>query len=1285
MGTTSNSVYGTRLGLDSANAPGGVLAYHADGDMEIVHINQYLVNLLECESTDEALQLVDGSFRGFVSDEDFGVVQDAVWHPVAQGDGTSHVRYRVRTKSGKLVSVDDFGRLIDCEGERPIIRSSIFVVTQDHPMDWLTGLLGISRFYDFARQEADEVFDAGSHPVAVALNLMGLKAHSARYGHERGDELLCQFADALRRHFDMRTCTRLAEDQFYAVCDMATFWKRVNGLFDDFEHNDAGVFMPIRVGAYECEPGDDIVSFGFERAKLACDLGHETWQSHVTWFTYEMRENENRRMYLISSLDKAIANGWIRPYYQPIVRAATGDVCGEEALARWMDPQYGDLLPRQFFSVLDEAGLSHKLDMHIVDCVLEDIQEKRRQGVSVVPVSVNISARDLTQLDVPTALAQKTAAMGVSPNLVRIEISESVISSDVEFLRRQIQALHQAGFEVWMDDYGTGFSSLYNLHKLEFDNVKLDMGLFRDAWNDRSKVVVEGLVQTLRKLGIGTVAEGVETEEKALFLEEVGCDMLQGYFIHGPESLSKVVDDAHATANSHREAAYEADYWESVNLFNLVGFSAMAESQVIDGVPTSEFPTGVLELRRGEWRVVRANRLLRDIFVQEGFLTEAESSLRVSKIAIQDALSEFQETVYRCNLSGAWERIPGGIEYGTGYQYYVKPVASSPDAEAYVVMGIPTLLGTALGAYGDVPVAYAVFRVIVDEATDKVMDAQYVYANALYCDWKGLDQKEVVGRSYLDVSKGTSGSWFPYFRRAVITGEHVHDVVYSNEINHWLSFYIAPSTIPGYCVYAFAIADDEHREREAMTVGLDTSDRIIDIANDMNGELHYDVAMNELLEKMGTIIQADRLYVLERDEYATNNTFEWCAEGVATCMAARQGIPNEDIDEWARLFSHDSMVLIQNVDLVRMMSERLYARLSSKGVTRVFMVPCVNNGVFVGYIGADNFTFDKDLDSRRLFKTIASFAGAKIANHKLVKTLEAASMHDGLTDLLNRRGIDLSVDSYLKSHPGQPYVISLMDIDDFKTVNDRYGHEVGDEALRTFARIVTETLPEGTIIGRNGGDEFFAMLIGEHVQNADAIMENLAMQDMECVYGGKRYQLSMSIGYAAYPDDATSLQNAYSHADAALYSVKLQGKCGFSRYAPQMDTQYRSQLGFTPRDIAENVPGSIVVHRPTGDGEILFANEELVRLFECDDLADFMSLTGGIYRGIIHPDDRERVQHELEDQEVHIEMGGKDHVNFRILTKRGNVRHVSNIGQQVEVEGMGKVFYELMVSVEEPQ
>ena len=319
------------------------------------------------------------------------------------------------------------------------------------------------------------------------------------------------------------------------------------------------------------------------------------------------------------------------------------------------------------------------------------------------------------------------------------------------------------------------------------------------------------------------------------------------------------------------------------------------------------------------------------------------------------------------------------------------------------------------------------------------------------------------------------------------------------------------------------------------------------------------------------------------------------------------------------------------------------------------------------------------MDIKRLLYSVSLFLGARIARRGLVEELEWAGEHDILTGLLNRRGTDAAASRHLAAHPSEPYALALLDIDDFKIVNDLHGHSVGDEALRTLAQAMRHAFPLNAILGRNGGDELLIMLTGGNALDADRLLEDFSCEGFGFAYRGQHHRFTISIGFTTFPGQAEDLNQAYSQADAALYAVKLDGKHGVRRYSDDLKSQYRSQLGFTPRDIAENLPGAILVHRAGGDGEILFANDELVEMFECEDLADFMEFTGGSFKNMVHPDDGPHVYEEMTRQAKLDDIGSKVFVDYRIITKSGNVKEVADNGRLVEIDEVGKAFYVIIL------
>ena len=1153
------SPYEDCVQLSSEEIPGGFIRHFADGDEEIVHVNKYVIELFECDSIEEFLELTQGSFRHFVYDDDLNAVEDSIWGQMHGRKSLDHVYYRIKTKTGRLVTVVEYGILVnDSSYGRPIFEVFVARVSPESAVDWLTGLSGMARFHELSRLGASMLASVGQRVVAMAFDIMGMQSFNTLFGREEGDRLICCLADALRKNFGGEACSRFGEDHFYAFAPEKDILQKVKALFADFAAADFRRVPPVRVGLYLCEEEDDIVNVGFDRAKTACDLDRTTWQSHYAWFTDEMRAEAHLRIHVIESLDQAIAERWIRPYYQPVVRSSTGKVCEEEALARWVDPEYGVLAPNKFIPVLEEASLLHRLDLHIISCVLEDFKKKQDMGVPIVPVSVNISYKDLARFEVAHEVVSRADALGVSRDLLHVEFTESAIHSDPELVMEQVSSLHDAGFEVWMDDFGSGYSSLNVLQRYEFDVLKLDMEFMRAAAHDRQKArsIVAGIVRTAKRLGLRTLAEGVETEEQAAFLEGIGCDMLQGYLFSAPNPLGVIAQRVYDGVGLPREARDEEAYWNDVSRISLTDFSEFDDGQGIEGISISEFPAAVLEKRQDAWYVVRDNRSFGEFVEGVGMVEQGHSGLRVNPV-IGDLDPEFHMACAKSDVSRSWELIGGRLEYGSGFQFYVKPLSSSKDAGAYLIVGVPTMLGTALGSFGDVPVGYAVFRVVLNDKGDEVVDAIYVYTNDLYRQWADFGDFDPTGCSFLETAPNASARWFPYCYRAAVLGEEVHDTVYSPEAGHWMSFHLAPSPVEGCCVYAFSIADDEHHEREEMQMGLETSDLIIQIANALNGELSYDAAMNRLLEAISEVIHPERVYVFECGEKTVSNTFEWCAEGVEPQIDTLQNLEYAEFDTWQELLAGDSVVIIPNVEEFKEIDPRMYWQLSRQGITRVLAVPFYDGDTLLGYLGADNYMLEEDLDSIRVLRTVASFVGARIVNRRLMDTVERLATHDELTGLLNRKGVDLAIGERLSAREGEPYAVALMDIDGFKEANNTYGRELGDVALCTIAREARRIFPKGSVIGRNGGDEFIIAVFGDDARQMDGCLAELVGTDLVCEHEGESHAFSLSAGYVCSPGQAGELHSVYSKADTALGAARATGKRAYLRYDQSMDKSLR--------------------------------------------------------------------------------------------------------------------------------
>ncbi len=297
-----------------------------------------------------------------------------------------------------------------------------------------------------------------------------------------------------------------------------------------------------------------------------------------------------------------------------------------------------------------------------------------------------------------------------------------------------------------------------------------------------------------------------------------------------------------------------------------------------------------------------------------------------------------------------------------------------------------------------------------------------------------------------------------------------------------------------------------------------------------------------------------------------------------------------------------------------------------------------------------------------------------------IDTLKKMAITDPLTGLLNRKGFDEQLKKVMQGDLHIHCVGIQMDIDDFKFINDMYGHVVGDAALKSLAQDMQSYFNDNSILCRNGGDEFSVILVDTTEEEARKKIEHFTLQPRHITYNGEERPFYISLGYAEYPKDCEDVSELIRCADMALYAVKLHGKRNCSPYRGDYKIQHRSQLGFALQDVSKNLPGAFLIYiaYPEND-DILFANRELIELAGCRDFDDFLDYTDHRFRNLIHPDERDSVETSIWEQIDAKTSGNNDYVRFHFAKKDGTYIPVLDHGRIVENRYYGNVFYVLIM------
>ena len=288
---------------------------------------------------------------------------------------------------------------------------------------------------------------------------------------------------------------------------------------------------------------------------------------------------------------------------------------------------------------------------------------------------------------------------------------------------------------------------------------------------------------------------------------------------------------------------------------------------------------------------------------------------------------------------------------------------------------------------------------------------------------------------------------------------------------------------------------------------------------------------------------------------------------------------------------------------------------------------------------------------------------------------------DSLTNIYNRYGFDELAERMITKNPKTHFVAALLDIDDFKFINDIYGHVYGDRALKSLTDSMKAFFPKNTLLGRNGGDEFCILLPDHTYKEAGELLLQFTKLPKTFSCKGKEYPFFISLGYAEYPTFASSRSQLMRCADAALYEIKLHGKNGCMAYREGLRSGVRKQLGFAFKDISEHLPGAFIIYRADkDDDELLYANHEFLQMTGYKNIDELFSLTRKSFHNLIREDEQQQIETSIWKQ---IDAGNNnDYIHFHLRKADGTYLSVLDHGRIVDSQQYGRVFYVLFMDWE---
>jgi diguanylate cyclase (GGDEF)-like protein len=411
--------------------------------------------------------------------------------------------------------------------------------------DALTDLPNRLRLQQLLRESITDAERDGHYGALLVLDLDNFKTINDSLGHLTGDRVLQAVADRLLATVpENATVARLGGDEFVVLLDnhadqaerAATAGVQVaQSLLDgltppltiDHRLLPVGASVGIAVFPDDGTRTEDIL----RRADIALYRAKAAGRHAICQFEPQMQHAADMRLELERGLRIAIERGELAMHFQPQVDLHDR-LIGAEALLRWHHPELGEISPSTFIPIAEETGLIHAIGSWAIATTCGHLREWQRRGVAFdVNLSVNVSPWQLASLQFPAELLAQVRAAGVAPSALTLELTESALLTDFDAARSALDTLSAAGFRLSLDDFGTGYSSLAYLRQLPLDELKIDLSFVRSLQSATPNPLVGFIIDVGHRLGMTTVAEGVETIEQRAVLERLGCDAIQGHLV----------------------------------------------------------------------------------------------------------------------------------------------------------------------------------------------------------------------------------------------------------------------------------------------------------------------------------------------------------------------------------------------------------------------------------------------------------------------------------------------------------------------------------------------------------------------------------------------------------------------------------------------------------------------------------------------------------------------------------------------------------------------------------
>ncbi|MCR5106676.1 MAG: EAL domain-containing protein [Lachnospiraceae bacterium] len=1170
-----------------------------------------------------------------------------------------NVRYNRGTKILSVIirqieaGINDIDRELNVRGEHD---SSKF--------DMLTEIYNKETFFVETAKMLDN--NPNKEYILSIWDIDRFKAINEMLGSKKGDKLLVDFANFLKLNLDSDRCTygRIESDHFVTCCSARFHEKADKNIRDVLSSHilwhtlDNTIFM--HVGMYRMDASERDIAIACDRATMALHAIKDSYVYRMNFFSNEMRDALVTEQEIVKDSEQALENGDFFVMYQPIIDSRTKEIVSAEALVRWKKQDGTHIPPGVFIPTFEKNGFVTKIDQYVLNEVCTFQKNRINSGQRIVPISVNLSRMDFYDIDIYEKLMAMIDGYGLDNRAIKFEVTESAYMDQPQELMRVMDKLRKSGYQILMDDFGSGFSSLNMLKDFPVDVLKIDMK-FMDSIDisERASNILYNIIRMAKSINMQIVAEGVETGNQYELLKSMNCDCIQGYYFYRP----LMADDFSGRLSEHislpqsktekmlynilllsedekKKNEIEEVFDQSVEVFRVDTCEDAEEYLKKTFANVNVIMVDIDSLREESLEFV--NVMLLKPFYNDipllAFINRGQMDGFVDDYIRDETITDIIPVPYSRQLLR--QRIRRTIDY-----YSVES-----ERRAISILRRSVLLRQQVNSFFEDSEA-GIARIILDRSEglpvkevsyinngflnlhmitlDEAMKADRLgelMPHVLFSELDSIDKsiRYAVNNNEAGFTKEQTIETNEGYTKSIIVscsikykGDELQlDLVLienteatkhkTGEFIDALYSYLGRRNLIGLSRYYFKhdivdFYEDKGNGHFLKSVVYNAKENFMAVLNASNKDV-LRVRLQEIDERLGSgeeVVSEDLLVKEEnngefKEKYIRHTCYLINEDEIGSCAIAisedvteeyRHGYGRFRASQYTKIMNMNAEIYIEadltsnsviNKDCIEPLMPYGIGRDASYDDIMVAFKSTVEKEDYDKVIGTVNrkelirqyrqgntyICFDymastlKDPSWMWYQITIIlgenSLNGNIIAGIKLEKTrrtnTEGITEKDSLTDLYSRVMFERKINRIIEDRGNDDkYLVAIIDVDNFKRINDCFGHNIGDSILKTISRVLIADLPENSVIGRLGGDEFAAFIpsLGSR-EETEAIFKRINDETvLEFGLGpgeDENLIITTSIGVVVSDKNDITFHKLYPKADIALNQAKESGK-----------------------------------------------------------------------------------------------------------------------------------------------